>query len=57
MDKEDVLDRWSEYIKELFEDSRGNKPVIKKEIDGPPILKEEVEVALRKMKLGKATGQ
>ena len=56
MDKQDVLDRWAEYIEELFEDERGERPVIKKELDGPPILKEEVEDAIKKMKFGKATG-
>ena len=30
MDKGDVLNRWSEYIEELFEDTRGEKPPIKK---------------------------
>ena len=51
MDKEDVLNRWSEYI-----DNRGERPAIKKNTDGPPILKAEVEAAIRKMKRGKATG-
>ena len=56
MEKEDVLNRWSEYVEELFKDNRGKKPAIKKVIGGPIILKEEVEQALRKMKHGKATG-
>ena len=56
MDKEDVLNRWSEYIGELFKDNRGERPAIKKNTDGPPILKAEVEAAIRKMKRGKATG-
>ena len=56
MDKNDVLERWAEYIEELFEDTRGEKPVIKKELEGPPILKEEVDDAIKKMKFGKATG-
>ena len=56
MDKDDVLNRWSEYIEELFKDNRGERPAIKKNKDGPPILKAEVEAAIRKMKRGKATG-
>ena len=56
MDKEDVLNRWSEYIGELFKDNRGERPAIKKNTDGPPILKAEVEAAIRKMKRGKAIG-
>ena len=56
MDEEDVLSRWSEYIGELFKDNRGERPAIKKNTDGPPILKAEVEAAIRKMKRGKATG-
>ena len=35
---------------------RGEKPIIKKDMDGPPILKEEVSAAIRKMKHGKAVG-
>ena len=56
MEREDVLNRWSEYIEDLFQDDRGEKPIIKKDMDGPPILKEEVSAAIRKMKHGKAVG-
>ena len=56
MEREDVLNRWSEYIEDLFQDDRGEKPMIKKDMDGPPILKEEVSAAIRKMKHGKAVG-
>ena len=45
-----------EYIEDLFQDDRGEKPIIKKDMDGPPILKEEVSAAIRKMKHGKAVG-
>ena len=55
MDKNDILNRWSEYIEELFSDTREENIVIKKDIDGPPILK-EVVAAIKKMKLGKAIG-
>ena len=56
IDKADVLNRWSEYIEELFDDEREKLPTINKEIDGPPILKDEVEAAIKRMKSGKATG-
>jgi len=56
MDKADILKRWSEYIEELFHDTRGPPPAIENIVEGPTILKEEVEHALSKMKLGKATG-
>ena len=45
MEKERILNRWSEYIKDLFEDEEGHKPAIKKNFDGPPILKAEVQSA------------
>ena len=57
MDKAEVLNRWSEYIEELFDDNREELNILKKEIDGPPILKQEVAAAIKKMKAGKATGQ
>ncbi|KAG1673509.1 Craniofacial development protein 2 [Nymphon striatum] len=56
MEKEDILNRWSEYVEELFMDNRGSKPELIKNIDGPPILEDEVKAAMRKMKHGKATG-
>ena len=39
MEKEKVLERWNEYIGELFHDNRGEKPTITKRVDGPKILK------------------
>ena len=56
MDKQDILNRWSEYIEELFDDNRASKPDIKKNIEGPPIMKDEVRQAIKSMKLNKATG-
>ena len=40
----------------LFHDDRGVKPEIKKDIEGPEILKCEVQEAIRKMKKNKACG-
>ena len=43
MEKEDILNRWSEYITELYHDDRGPPPIISNE-------------AISKMKKGKAAG-
>ncbi|GFO43547.1 RNA-directed DNA polymerase from mobile element jockey-like [Plakobranchus ocellatus] len=56
IDKEKILERWAEYIRELFEDDRKDHNVMKNNFAGPPIMKEEVETAIKKMKHGKATG-
>ncbi|GFN94140.1 endonuclease-reverse transcriptase [Plakobranchus ocellatus] len=58
MEKMEILNRWSEYVEDLFRDDRCEKPKIKNNIEGPTILKEEVEAAIKKMKMknGKATG-
>ena len=46
MNKDDILNRWSEYIEELFSDKRNYPPIIKKKMDGPAILKVEVDLKL-----------
>ncbi|GFS23132.1 LINE-1 retrotransposable element ORF2 protein [Elysia marginata] len=56
IDKERILERWAEYIEELFNDTRKEYDVMKRNFAGPPILKDEVRAAIRKMKSGKATG-
>ena len=56
MDKEEVLERWTEYIGELFNDERIEKPSIRKNVDGPKILKSEVKSAISRMKNNKAAG-
>ncbi|GFO40610.1 endonuclease-reverse transcriptase [Plakobranchus ocellatus] len=56
MEKKEILNRWSEYVEDLLKDDRCKKPIIKKKIECPTILKEEVEAAIKKMKNGKATG-
>ena len=56
MDKDKVLERWSQYIEELFDDTRGGVPEIYKNIEGPSILPFEVRAALKKMKNNKAPG-
>ena len=49
MEKEDILNRSSEYIAELYHDDRSPPPIINNE-EGPQILEEEVKKALKKMK-------
>src|SRR5215469_14947789 len=56
MVKEEVMGRWDEYISELFRDNRQENINIQYNGEGPPILKEEVEDAMNKMKFGKAVG-
>jgi len=56
MEKDKILERWTEYIGELFADYRGNKPEIRKAIEGPKILTSEVRGALQTMKRNKAAG-
>ena len=39
LEQVDILDRWTEYLEDLFDDERGDKPVIRKELEGPSIIK------------------
>src|SRR5215469_6571721 len=50
----EVMERWDEYISELFKDNWQENINIQYNGEGPPILKEEVEDAMNKMKFGKA---
>ena len=54
--KKRILNRWSEHIEELFDDNRMSKPNIRKNMEGPPIMKDEVRQAIKSMKGNKATG-
>ncbi|GFS15385.1 hypothetical protein ElyMa_006769600 [Elysia marginata] len=57
MEKDKILERWAEYIHKLFDDNRKNDHnVMKRNFAGPPIMKDEVRAAIRKMKADKATG-
>ena len=49
MEKEDILNRWSQYITDLYHDDRGPPPIITYD-EGRQILKEEVQRALKKIK-------
>ena len=55
MEKDRIPERWKEYVNELFDDSRGENPCIKN-IDGLPILKEELRSTVNKMSKEKAAG-
>ena len=55
-EKDDILERWTEYIEELFRDNRGGKPEIRKNIYGPKILQSEIRAAVWRMKGNKARG-
>ena len=56
MTKHEILDRWTEYIEELFDDDRGELPKISKDMEGPKIIQDEVENAIKKLKKNKACG-
>ncbi|GFO30293.1 RNA-directed DNA polymerase from mobile element jockey-like [Plakobranchus ocellatus] len=56
IDKEKILERWAEYIRELFKSDRKDHKIMKNNFAGPPIMKEEVDTAIKKVKHGKATG-
>ena len=55
-ERDEVIKRWEEYVKELYGDTRGKKPEFGNVIPGPPILRCEVEKALRRMKWRNAEG-
>ena len=55
-EKEKVLERWAEYIGDLFSDNRPQLPTPSND-RGPPILKEEVKKAIKNTQLGKAPGE
>ena len=57
MEKQDILDRWTEYIGNLFDDSGDMLDFDEdKELSGNEILESEVEIALKEMKSGKPPG-
>ena len=54
-EKDKVLDRWVEYVGDLFDDDRPTKPEIA-DGEGPTILQSEVKTALKEMLNNKAAG-
>ena len=53
---EKILARWTEYVEELFYESRPDNPV-QIGLRGPEIIKSEVENCLKQMASGKAPGK
>ena len=54
-EEEAIQERWCEYVRELFDDQRGNIQKFN-QLEGPEILIKEVENAIKSMKNGKAPG-
>ena len=55
-EEQEIRERWTEYTEELFHDDRQEKPVIRKNMEGPKIKESEVKEAIRKTKRNKAAG-
>ena len=57
MEEQDILDRWTKYIGDLFEDSGDMLDFDEnKELSWNEILESEVEIATKEMKSGKSPG-
>ena len=57
MEKREQLERWAEYIRDLYgDDTREEDYIHKKTEEGPSILIEEVKKAINLTTEGKATG-
>ena len=56
MEKEKILERWSEYIGDLYGSDRNEQFDIELDLEGPVILESEVSHAIHKTKRGKAGG-
>ena len=53
---EDVLKRWEEHVKDLFEDNRGERPRLHIPMTGPELLDEEIISVIKSFKKGKSPG-
>ena len=56
VEKNAILNRWTEYVEELFHDVRGSMPSFPDLMEGPNILKSEVRTAIKMMRKNKAAG-
>ena len=54
-DEDEIKGRWEEYVRELYDDNRGEPPEVKDE-EGEEILLSEIEKAIKDLKTGKAAG-
>ena len=58
MEMETVLQRWSEYIGDLFDDNdRPEEIDSSNDVQGVSTLESEIENAMKEMKMGKAAGE
>ena len=57
-DKESILERWSEFYEDLYKDDPSTylEPDYSEEENIPPILRSEVENAIKELKIGKSPG-
>ena len=57
IDKSEILVRWEEYIKEVYDDEdRGPQRRSQRNMEGPRLLQSKIKHAIKKMKQGRATG-
>ena len=56
LEKDKILERWSGYIGELYNDDRNERKIIKNNFEGPQILKDEIRSTIKQMKTGNALG-
>ena len=56
VEKDANLNRWTEYVEELFHDVKGSMPSFLDLIEGPNILKSEVRTAIKMMRKNKSAG-
>ena len=52
----EVLNRWEEYVKDLFEDDGRVRPRLDIPMNGPELLEEEIVGVMRNLKKGKSPG-
>ena len=52
----EITSRWTEYVQELFDGKRSLSTEMTKNSEGPPIINEEVELAIKKTKNHKSPG-
>ena len=55
-EKEKIIERWKEYVEELYNDERGEKPIIEGDEMELKITEEEVRETIRKLAKNKASG-
>ena len=53
--KNEIKSRWEEYVRELYNDNRGEPPEIKYEEEEQRLLS-EIEKAIKELKTGNAAG-